>query len=186
MFLPVLSNHREGDEEAIQHPCRAWNSALEQIHEQHLWAVEQTRQHYPGCWAVPGSGRRVQAMPRQAALTRVCVKKSLTISMSEVGCVVLCSFSFPFHSGASNWAPKWRWHMAQADPAVKVSEPFPCSGSQMHRKGKREGFWMRWKNEFLIQIALSLKHWHLVSSLFDSVRDTSQQGRERRREGQSW
>lgn len=140
MFLPVPSNHREGDEEAIQHPCRAWNSALEQIHEQHLRAVEQARQHYPGCWAVPGSGRRAQAMLRQAALTRMYVKKSSGVSMSEVGCVAQCSFGFPFHSGASNWAPKWRWHMAQADLAVKVSEPsLPCIlGLQVQRKGKRE------------------------------------------------
>ena len=91
MSLPVPSNHREGDEEALQHPCRAWDAAVEQIHEQHLRAAEQAGQHCAGCRAVPGSGRRAQACPRRQLHQDVWTDTFLVLSMSasEMVCTFL-------------------------------------------------------------------------------------------------
>lgn len=41
LFFP-LRHYRDGDENAVPHPIREGDAAVEQIHEQHLRAAEQT------------------------------------------------------------------------------------------------------------------------------------------------
>lgn len=52
----VCRYDREGDEKTVQYSTREGNAALEQIHEQHLRAVEQARQHCAGRRSLPGAG----------------------------------------------------------------------------------------------------------------------------------
>lgn len=54
---PLSRHYREGDEDPVQYPIREGDTALEQIHEQHVRAAEQARQHCTGCWSLPGAGR---------------------------------------------------------------------------------------------------------------------------------
>lgn len=61
---------REGHEETIQHPRWEGNQALEPIHEQHLWASQQTWQHHPGRWPLSRTGRDLSGSNRNSHFVR--------------------------------------------------------------------------------------------------------------------
>lgn len=52
----VCRYDREGDETTVRDSGGEGNSALEQIHEQHVRAAEQAGQQRAGCWTLPGAG----------------------------------------------------------------------------------------------------------------------------------
>lgn len=66
---PHSRYYREGDEDAVQYPIREGDTALEQIHEQHLRAAEQARQHCTGCWSLPGAGNVELCYSNQLQIT---------------------------------------------------------------------------------------------------------------------
>lgn len=62
-FFPILiiltlccRHDRKGDEKAVQHPRCQGDQAMEQVHEQHLWASQQTWQHHSRCRPLPRTG----------------------------------------------------------------------------------------------------------------------------------
>lgn len=57
MILMLFCRHdRKGDEKAVQHPRCKGDQAVEQVHEQHLWASQQTWQHHSRCRPLPRTG----------------------------------------------------------------------------------------------------------------------------------
>lgn len=98
---------------------RLWNRYMSNTYEQ-LSKLDNTVQD-AGLYQGQVGGSRPCPHSSAGLFVDSCL---LILSMSDVRWFAYSSYGFRFHPGASNWAPKWRWHMAKADPAVKVSEFF--------------------------------------------------------------
>lgn len=60
MCLFWFRHNWKRNEITFWHPYGKGDTIVEQIHEQHLWAVEQAWQHRARRWPVPGSGKAGQ------------------------------------------------------------------------------------------------------------------------------